>query len=287
MIPVGDSPRTRRTPLVNYAIILANVAMFIWMLTLDTTFLGTPRQQAQAVAAQADSVCYTFLTAPTEIDHFYCRWSLQPREFFDAVRGDAAPVQNPQPRWEILLTIITSMFLHGGWLHIAGNMLFLWVFGDNLEDQMGHLGFLAFYLAAGAAAALAHVAAAPASVVPTVGASGAIAGVMGGYILMFPRARVDVAVIIIIFIRVFTMRAWIVLGLWFALQVFAGVGTPVEGGGVAYWAHAGGFLAGLVLAVPLWLRRGGPAFWDRTHGKPPHPPVDYAASRIPVVRRRR
>ncbi len=183
--------------------------------------------------------------------------------------------------------ILTSMFLHAGWMHIIGNMLFLWVFGDNLEDQMGHLGFLAFYLAAGAAAALAHVAAAPASVVPTVGASGAIAGVMGGYILMFPRARVDVAVIIIIFIRVFTMRAWIVLGLWFALQVFAGVGTPVEGGGVAYWAHAGGFLAGLVLAVPLWLRRGGPAFWDRTHGKPPHPPVDYAASRIPVVRRRR
>jgi membrane associated rhomboid family serine protease len=152
---------------------------------------------------------------------------------------------------------------------------------------MGHFGFLIFYLASGIAAALAHIAAAPASQVPTVGASGAIAGVMGGYLLMFPKARVDVAVIIVIFLRVFTLPAWIMLGFWFALQIFGGVGTSIEGGGVAYWAHAGGFVTGLLLALPLWLRRGGPAFWDRTHGKPPHPPADYPASRIPVVRRRR
>jgi membrane associated rhomboid family serine protease len=183
--------------------------------------------------------------------------------------------------------IFTSMFLHAGILHILGNMLFLWIFGDNLEDQMGHLGFLLFYLASGIAAALAHIVAAPVSHVPTVGASGAIAGVMGGYLLMFPKARVDVAVIIVIFIRVFTLPAWIMLGFWFALQIFGGVGTSIEGGGVAYWAHAGGFLAGLALALPLWLRRGGPAFWDRTHGRPPHPEVDYTASRVPTVRRRR
>ncbi|WP_413876042.1 rhomboid family intramembrane serine protease [Albidovulum sp.] len=183
--------------------------------------------------------------------------------------------------------IFTSMFLHAGILHILGNMLFLWIFGDNLEDQMGHLGFLLFYLASGIAAALVHIVAAPVSHVPTVGASGAIAGVMGGYLLMFPKARVDVAVIIVIFIRVFTLPAWIMLGFWFALQIFGGVGTSIEGGGVAYWAHAGGFLAGLALALPLWLRRGGPAFWDRTHGRPPHPEVDYTASRVPTVRRRR
>lgn len=183
--------------------------------------------------------------------------------------------------------IFTSMFLHAGFLHIAGNMLFLWVFGDNLEDQMGHLGFLIFYLASGIAAALAHVAAAPGSVVPTVGASGAIAGVLGGYLLMFPRARVDVLVIILVFFRIFALPAWVMLGLWFALQIFGGVGTPVEGGGVAYWAHSGGFLAGLVLALPLWLRRGGPAFWSRTHGLPPHPDTEYPRSTIPIVRRRR
>lgn len=183
--------------------------------------------------------------------------------------------------------IVTSMFLHAGWMHIIGNMLFLWIFGDNLEDQMGHVGFLVFYLASGVAAALAHIYSAPGSGVPTVGASGAIAGVMGGYLLMFPRARVDILVIIVVFIRIFTVPAWIMLGLWFALQVFSGVSTPVEGGGVAFWAHAGGFVAGLVLALPLWLRRGGPGFWARTHGLPPHPGAVYAPSRIPTVRRRR
>lgn len=183
--------------------------------------------------------------------------------------------------------IVTSMFLHAGWMHIIGNMLFLWIFGDNLEDQMGHVGFLVFYLASGVAAALAHIYSAPGSGVPTVGASGAIAGVMGGYLLMFPRARVDIVVIIVIFIRILTVPAWIMLGLWFAIQVFSGVSMPVDGGGVAFWAHAGGFVAGLVLALPLWLRRGGSGFWARTHGLPPHPGARYAPSRIPTVRRRR
>ncbi|MCA0274087.1 MAG: rhomboid family intramembrane serine protease [Proteobacteria bacterium] len=183
--------------------------------------------------------------------------------------------------------ILTSMFLHAGWMHIGGNMLFLWIFGDNLEDQMGHVGFLIFYLAAGVAAALAHIAAAPDSVVPTVGASGAIAGVMGGYLLMFPRARVDVVVIIVIIFKVFPLPAWVMLGIWFALQVFGGFTASMEGGGVAFWAHAGGFVAGVILALPLWLRRGGSGFWRQTHGKPPHPDAVYQRSSIPVIRRRR
>jgi membrane associated rhomboid family serine protease len=183
--------------------------------------------------------------------------------------------------------LLTSMFLHGGILHIAGNMLFLWIFGDNLEDQMGHLGFLLFYLAAGIAAGLAHVAAEPLSYVPTVGASGAIAGVMGGYLLLFPRARIDVLVIFVVFFRVFALPAWVMLGLWFAIQVVFGLGSPAEGGGVAYWAHAGGFLAGIALTVPAFLRRGGAEYWSRTAGLPPNPAAEYSPTRIPRVVRRR
>jgi membrane associated rhomboid family serine protease len=148
--------------------------------------------------------------------------------------------------------------------------------------------FLLFYLAAGLAAGWLQVAADPASPIPMVGASGAIAGVMGAYLLMFPRARVDVFVFFIIFFRIVPVPAWIMLGLWFAIQIFSGISVPSDVGGVAYWAHAGGFVAGLVLAVPLWLRRGGTAFWSRTHGLPPHPAATYplAQSRIPTIRRK-
>ncbi|SDD43442.1 Membrane associated serine protease, rhomboid family [Paracoccus isoporae] len=180
--------------------------------------------------------------------------------------------------------LVTHMFLHAGILHIAGNMLFLWVFGDNLEDQMGHLGFLVFYLACGLAAAGAQIAANPSDGIPMVGASGAIAGVMGGYLLLFPKAKVDVLAIIIIVIKIFTIPAWVMLGLWFLFQVF-GSFSLMGDDGVAYWAHAGGFVAGIVLAAPVLMRRGGRSFWDRTHGHPPHPAVKYNRSRIPQVRR--
>lgn len=183
-----------------------------------------------------------------------------------------------------LATLFTSMFLHGGWMHLAGNMLFLWIFGDNLEDEMGHLPFLGFYLASGLGAGLLHVLSVPYSQVPTVGASGAIAGVMGGYLLLFPRARVDILLILIVFFRIFSVPAFVMLGVWLALQFLGGVGSDPDQGGVAYWAHAGGFAVGLVLTVPLWLRRGGPSFWRRTHGHPPHP--DYQPSRIPRIPRR-
>lgn len=158
-------------------------------------------------------------------------------------------------------TLLTSMFLHDGLLHIGGNMLFLWIFGDNLEDRMGHGLFLGFYMASGIGAGLIHVLTAPGSTVPTLGASGAIAGVLGGYLLLYPRARVDVLVILIVFIRIFPMPAWVMLVFWFALQAISGLGSNPDAGGVAYWAHTGGFAVGFLLTVPLWLHLGGPAFW--------------------------
>lgn len=202
------------------------------------------------------------------LQRFYLTWGLVP--------AISAPV-----------TFVTSMFLHGGPMHLAGNMLFLWIFGDNLEEEMGHSGFLGFYLAGGLAAAVLQVAADPASPVPMVGASGAIAGVMGGYLLMFPRARVDVLLFFVIIIRIIPIPAWLMLGVWFGLQVLSGAGADTRVGGVAYWAHAGGFLAGMALSLPLWLRRGGPAYWMRTHGHPPHPEAHYRVgnTNIPTVRR--
>lgn len=185
-------------------------------------------------------------------------------------------------------TLVTSMFMHAGLLHLAGNILFLWIFGDNLEDELGHIGFLFFYLACGIIASGAQIAAAPLSQIPTVGASGAIAGVMGGYLLLFPKARVDILLILIVFFKVFPVPAWVVLGIWFALQVFFGIGSDTLQGGVAYWAHAGGFIAGFILVMPTWLRKGAKSFWQKTQGHPPHPKAEYRTVRtnIPKVRRK-
>lgn len=181
----------------------------------------------------------------------------------------------------------THMFLHGGFMHLAGNMLFLWIYGDNMEDELGHVPFAVFYYVSGLAAAYLQYLPAPNSQIPMVGASGAIAGIMGGYLLMFPKARIDIFVFLIIFIRIIPVPAFIVLGLWMALQVLNGLGSDVNGGGTAYWAHVGGFIAGFILTIPLWLKRGGPGFWDRTDGHPPHPETQYSRSNIPVIRRLR
>lgn len=202
---------------------------------------------------------------------FWVDWGLVP----------AAVIQGQQ-----LWGFVTSMFLHGGWMHLIGNMLFLWIFGDNLEERFGRAGYLGFYLASGLAAGLLQVASDPWSTVPMVGASGAIAGVMGAYLLLFPRAKVDILLILIVFFKVFSIPAWIMLGLWFGLQVFNGLTVPSEMGGVAYWAHAGGFIAGMAMAVPTWIRLGGRRFWQITHGKPPHPAAVYAPTRIPKITRR-
>ena len=183
---------------------------------------------------------------------------------------------------------VSSMFLHGGIMHLAGNMLFLYIFGDNIEDEMGHFGFALFYLACGLAAGAAQYLTDPFSPVPMVGASGAIAGVMGAYLLLYPKAKVDILIILIIIFRVISIPSWIMLALWFAMQLIGGIGTATEGGGVAYWAHAGGFIAGLVLALPLWKSLGGPAFWQRTLGHPPHPEATYRIGRsnVPTIRKR-
>jgi membrane associated rhomboid family serine protease len=178
--------------------------------------------------------------------------------------------------------------MHGGFMHIIGNMLFLWIFGDNLEDEMGHVGFLLFYLVCGVLAALSQWVVDPDSLIPTIGASGAIAGVMGGYLLLYPKAKVDVLLILIVFFRIFPIPAWIMLGLWFALQLFNGIASDPDLGGVAYWAHAGGFVFGFILTIPVFIARGGFKFWSKTHGVPPHPEATYKLSRssIPSVRRK-
>ncbi len=243
MFPFRDHNPSGRTPYVTYALIAANVLVFLMMLPLRTD------PYAEAV--------------------FYQTWALIP------AKGD----------WG---GYVTSQFLHGGILHLAGNMLFLWVFGDNVEDELGHLPFLGFYLLSGIAAGLAQSLPDPTSQIPMVGASGAIAGVMGGYLLLFPKARIDVLIIFVIIFKVFPIPAWIVLCVWFGLQIFSGASTPVNGGGVAYWAHAGGFVAGLVMMLPLWLRLGGVGFWSRTHGAPPHPEAvsRFSTSSVPRVPRR-
>ena len=245
MFPIRDHNPSRSTPWVTWAIIIANIFIFISYLPA--------------------------LGHPGLLMSVWDDWALIPAEV----------VAGRDHR-----TVLTSMFLHGGWMHLVGNMLFLWIFGDNMEDEMGHVGFLVFYLASGAAAALGQIVSSPYSAVPMVGASGAIAGVMGGYLLLFPKAKVDVLFIIVVIFRIVPIPAWIVLGAWFAIQTASGAMTPTDGGGVAYWAHVGGFVAGVLLTLPLFLRLGGPTFWRGTDGHPPHPAVSYTPSHVPTVAKR-
>jgi len=246
MFPIRDHNPSERTPFVTYALIAANVLIWLYQLSIQSNDFA--------------------------MAEFMYRWALFP----------AAVTEGAEYRG-----LVTHMFLHAGFLHLAGNMLFLWIFGDNLEDQMGHVGFLIFYIATGLVAAFAQILPDPASTIPMVGASGAIAGVMGGYLLLFPRARVDILLIFIIFFRVFSIPAFVVLGLWFGIQIFGGLGTATEEGGVAYWAHAGGFVAGILLTLPMWARRGARNWWQANQGQPPHPEATYSPSTIPIIRRRK
>jgi membrane associated rhomboid family serine protease len=150
---------------------------------------------------------------------------------------------------------LSSMFLHGGWLHLIGNMWFLWIFGNNVEDAMGHVRFVVFYLLCGVAAALAQVAADPDSTIPMVGASGAIGGVMGAYVLLYPRVHVHLLVFLGFYVTTFAVPAVFMLGYWFLLQLVSGAATTGAQGGVAFWAHAGGFVAGAILVFPFRNRR--------------------------------
>ncbi len=182
-------------------------------------------------------------------------------------------------------SLLTSLFLHVGFMHLAGNLLFLWIFGDNIEERLGHIPFLIFYLICGVGADLAQFAVDAYSPIPTVGASGAIAGIMGGYLLLFPKAKVDIFIFLIVFIRIIPIPAWVMLGVWFGLQVTNGLGSDNSAGGVAYWAHAGGFIIGFILMMPLWLKLGAGGWWQVTDYHPPHPETRYP-SNIPVVKRR-
>jgi membrane associated rhomboid family serine protease len=233
MIPIGDDNRDRTiTPYVNYVLIVINLIVFI-------VFQG---------AGNNLEFTYAFSTVPQEIVTGEDLVT-ESEQFQDPSTGQIFTLPGLQPTpISVYITLLTSMFMHGGWAHILGNMLYLWIFGDNLEDRLGHGRYLFFYLVVGLLASLAHVFT---SVligdnlqIPSLGASGAIAGVLGGYLLLFPRNRVTV-----ILVRVVTqVRAIFAVGLWFLLQLVGGLGVVAGGNdGVAYAAHIGGFIAGLAL----------------------------------------
>lgn len=224
MLPLKDNVQSEKIPFVNYALIALNVLAFFYELALGQG-----------------------------LNDFIYHFGLVPSWVTAGVYG---------PRYEIL-PFFTSMFLHGGWMHIIGNMLFLWIFGDNVEDRMGHFFYILFYLGSGIGASLLHIATAPDSIVPTVGASGAIAGVMGAYFVLYPRARVLTVVVIVFLIRMIELPAILFLGLWFLMQFVMGIATAASTGatgGIAFWAHVGGFLVGLAGGgiAKLISRGGGP-----------------------------
>jgi membrane associated rhomboid family serine protease len=230
LIPLHDDNPVRRFPAVTVALIAANVAVFAFELML-------PR-------------------AGLTLDGLFTRAGLIPYEV--ANRVDVPPTDLVP--WYV--TPVTSMFLHGGWLHIGFNMLFLWIFGNNVEDLLGRARYLGFYLVCGLVAGFTQVAINTGSTTPTIGASGAIAGVLGAYLVMFPRARVLTLIPLGFFIRLAELPAILVLGFWFVLQLFSGVASlgaaTAHSGGVAFWAHIGGFVMGLVVGLAArTLRPGG------------------------------
>lgn len=222
MIPIRDYNPSRRTPWVNHGLLALNVAVFVYQLAL--------------LARGGEAA---FATLVTEL-------GLVPDHLLSPDTWAAAAIPAP-------LTLFTSMFVHGGLFHLAGNMLYLWVFGDNVEDAMGHTRYLAFYLLCGLAAAALQVGVAPASDIPMVGASGAIAGVLGAYLVLFPGAQVLTLVFIVVFARMMVLPAVLLLGIWFALQLWSAASG--DSAGVAWYAHIGGFLAGVGLVPVLSKRR--------------------------------
>jgi membrane associated rhomboid family serine protease len=199
-----------------------------------------------------ESFTYGYSVVPYEITHG--QDLVSPGEVNRAGQL-VVPPQEPGP-WPIYLTLLSAMFMHGGFMHIAGNMLYLWIFGDNVEDRMGHAKFLIFYLLCGLIASLTHIFFGPSSRIPSLGASGAIAGVLGGYLILYPHQRVRVLVPLGMFSQITELPAIVVIGFWAVLQFFSGIGSiadTAQTGGVAYMAHVGGFVAGLAL---VYLFRG-------------------------------
>lgn len=215
MIPLRDHNPTVLTPVVTVALIAANTAAFFYELSLD----------------------------PRYLERFIYQMGMVPSSLLYAhIPGTGG-----------YFTVLTSMFLHGGWLHLIGNMLYLWIFGNNIEDSMGHLRFIVFYLLTGIVAAAAHLVFNPSSSVPTIGASGAVSGVLGAYLVLFPHAQIETLITFGWFIRIVLLPAWALLIVWIGLQFLHQLLEPLSpgGGGVAYAAHIGGFVAGVVL-IPLF-----------------------------------
>lgn len=251
MIPVGDSNRAHRTPWVTRLIILLNIGAFLYLLALPASAPADRREATADFVEQTEGVCYGYETLPSDADRFICTWSFQPREFFDAIAGESGLAGDEL--WAALASIVTAMFLHGGWLHILGNMLYLWVFGDNVEDRLGHGVFLLFYLLGGVAGSFIQGAMDPNSLIPVLGASGAVASVLGAYLIWYPGATIRVVIpfFILIFIPL-PVPAWMMIGLWFAQNLLAGYATIAETAtdqGVAWFAHIGGFVFGMLVAV--------------------------------------
>jgi membrane associated rhomboid family serine protease len=237
MLPVRDNIPTSRTAYVTYALIAANVLVyFLWQ--RGGLALGDP--------SNAHYICQLqdYAAIPRELTHPGAQ----------VLIADGCPNPTASP----FLTVFTAMFMHGGLLHLGGNMLFLWIFGNNVEDAMGPVKYLLFYVLGGVAALLLQVAFDPSSTTPTLGASGAIAAVLGGYILLFPRAKVITVIFIVFFFTILELPAIVVLGFWFVEQaLFAANSIGTSGGGVAYFAHVGGFVFGL-LAVRALAKRKRP-----------------------------
>lgn len=230
MFPIHDETPTRITPFVTYALIGANIFIFLYQLTLSSS----------------------------ELQQFFQTYALVPRELSAALTGEAGDRLVPEA-----LTLVSSQFLHGGIAHIFGNMLFLWIFGNNIEEQLGHIKYLIFYIACGVLAALSQWFFSMGSSIPSLGASGAIAGVMGAYILKFPQARIRTVLFLGPFITFPRIPAFFFLGFWFVMQALYGVvslnaQSTVETGGIAYWAHAGGFVFGAILGPLLGLFSDSP-----------------------------
>ncbi len=238
MFPIGDDNPTRRTSYVTYGLIAINVLVFLYELKLQNQAVVTGRGQVLGTA----------------LDYFLRDWAVVPLQLTAAIVGAPVPhlpgVLREPPEF---LTLITSQFLHGGWMHLIGNMLFLWIFGNNVEDKLGRVKYLVFYLACGVLSGLTQWVFSTGSDVPCLGASGAIAGVMGAYILRFPKVSVNT------FIPPFfilPIPAFVYLGIWFVQQAMSSVSQPMGGqGGVAYWAHSGGFVFGALLGVMFGLLR--------------------------------
>lgn len=229
MIPIGDEHPPSRAPVVTWLLVGSCVLAFLW--------------QVSGGAPGFNRSIFTLGVIPAVLTG----------------RADLAPELAIVPP---VATVFTSMFLHGGFLHLAGNMLYLWVFGDNVEDRMGRVRFLSFYLACGVAAVLAQTLPEPGAQVPMVGASGAISGVLGAYLLLFPHARIQVIVPLGLLPVRMALPAIVVLGLWFLVQLLSSLATQPGEGGVAFRAHIGGFVAGLI-AAPFLVRRGSVRWWRR------------------------